>query len=218
MKETVEHLTQGEFTDRQKLERLFLFVRDRIRFRFPLEGDLVRASETIKSESGQCNTKGTLLLALCKAARIRARLHFSLIDKRIQRGFFTGPLYWLMPKKIFHAWLEVLIDGKWRRMDGYINDQPLHQRAVKELERRGWRTGFSVALGNGEPSTTLNIDEENVEQMDAVTDDHGVWDEPADYYASGLYKNRPGPVRLFLYEYMANQVNKKVDALRQGTT
>lgn len=213
--ETAEHLIEGETTVQRKLASLFYYVRDQIKFRFPLEGDLVKASETIKSEGGQCNTKGTLFLALCKAAGIPARLHFSLIDKKIQKGFFAGPIYWLLPKNISHSWLEVLVDGKWRRIDSYINDQPLHEAAVRELKRRGWQIGFSVALGNGESSPEFNLDEEHFEQMGAVTDDHGVWDEPAEYYASEKYQNRPGPFRLFLYEHVVDGVNKKVATLRQ---
>jgi transglutaminase/protease-like cytokinesis protein 3 len=30
--------------------------------------------------------------------------------------------YRLMPPLISHSWLEVQIDGTWRRLDSYIND------------------------------------------------------------------------------------------------
>ena len=62
---TAQRLTGGAKTDREKLERLFLFVRDEIAFGFPANGDLVPASETIETRVGQCNTKAALLLALC---------------------------------------------------------------------------------------------------------------------------------------------------------
>lgn len=80
------------------LARIFRYVRDDIVFGFPLKGDFVKASETINLGYGQCNTKATLLLALCKASGIPARIHFSWIRKDIQKGFFTGLAYWLMPK------------------------------------------------------------------------------------------------------------------------
>ncbi|WP_299692188.1 transglutaminase-like domain-containing protein [uncultured Tateyamaria sp.] len=211
---TASRLTQSAKTDRQKLRRLFLFVRDDIAFGFPTKGDLVPASETIKTRVGQCNTKATLLLALCRASGLRARIHFSLISKDIQRGFFTGIPYWLIPKEISHAWIEVEIDGTWRRIDSFINDTPLHQAAVRALARHGWNVGFSLALNNGQASADLNIDAEAFEQMAAVTDNHGVWDEPADYYASALYKNRPGLLRLLAYRLFIGSVNRRIEALR----
>ena len=73
---------------------------------------------------------GTLFLALCRAAGVPARLHFSLIDKRIQRGLFHGLAYRLLPKRLSHSWLEVEIDGTWRRIDGYINDAPFFSAAL----------------------------------------------------------------------------------------
>ena len=67
-------LTQNETSVRKKLENLFYYVRDEILFYFPENGDLMKASETIKQGGGQCNTKGTLLVALCRAVGIPARI------------------------------------------------------------------------------------------------------------------------------------------------
>jgi Transglutaminase-like superfamily len=146
VRETAARVTAEQTALRGKLERLFAYVRNDIAFGFPLEGDLVKASDVIRSGQGQCNNKTTLFLALCRAADIPARIHFSLIGKEIQRGLFEGLAYWLMPGKLSHSWLEVEIDGRWRRIDAYINDPPFQEGAVKELKCRGWRTGFSVAL------------------------------------------------------------------------
>lgn len=212
---TAQRLTSGAKTNRKKLESLFLFVRDEIAFGFPVKGDFVPASETIQTGVGQCNTKATLLLALCRASGISARIHFSLISKNIQRGFFSGIAYWLMPQDISHSWIEVEIEGAWRRIDSFINDLPLHKAAEHELSRRGWNVGFSLALADGQASADLNIDDEAFEQMAAVTDDHGVWDDPADYYASPLYQNRPGPLRMLAYRLMIGNVNRRVERLRK---
>ncbi len=86
VRETAEQLTQGETTLLGKLNRLFMYVRDDIKFAFPEAGDLVKASETIRLGIGQCNTKATLFLALCKVSDIPARIHYSLISKEIQRA------------------------------------------------------------------------------------------------------------------------------------
>ena len=207
-------MTQSETTARGKLDRIFHYVRDDIRFGFPVDGDFVKASDTIRLGYGQCNTKATLLLALCKAAGIPARIHFSLISKDIQKGFFTGPAYWLMPKEISHSWIEVEIDGRWRRIDTFINDLPLFNAAKAKIKRLGWSVGYSVALKDGEASAELDLEHEAYQQMAAVTEDHGTWDDPSVYYASSRYKNRPDPLRMWLYRRLIGGVNRRVEAVR----
>ena len=219
VRELAQRLTAGETTARGKLERLFAFVRDDIKFQFPHAGDRVKASDTIRTGQGQCNTKSTLFLALCKAAGIPARIHFALISKEIQHGLFTGLAYRLMPPKLSHSWIEVELDGRLRRIDAYINDPRFQQGAIAELERRGWRTGFSVALpAAGEPPAglDLDVDSERFVQMAAVTDDHGAYDDPAEYYSGSQYRNRPGRVKLWLYRLMIGGINKRVGLIRQG--
>lgn len=97
VRETAERLIGDETSPRGQLAQLFSYVRDEILFGFPADGDLMKASETILLGMGQCNTKGTLLVALCRSVGIPARMHFSLIKKEIQRGLFTGIGYALMP-------------------------------------------------------------------------------------------------------------------------
>jgi hypothetical protein len=210
-------LTAGAGTDREKIARLFHHVRDDIAFGFPPEGDFVPASTTLARGYGQCNTKATLLLALCKAAGIPARIHFSLIDKAIQRGFFTGLAYRLLPNELSHSWIEVEIDGTWRRIDTFINDLPLYEAARRELARVDWDTGYSLSLRGGETRPDLDLDGAAFQQMGAVTDDHGIWDDPSDYYASPHYRNRPNALRLLVYRLLIGTVNARVQALRART-
>jgi transglutaminase-like putative cysteine protease len=218
VRETAERLSLNESTVRGKIERLFYFVRDKIKFGFPADGDLVKASATIRSGIGQCNTKGTLFLALCRALGIPARQHFSTIKKDIQRGLFTGLAYQLMPAQISHSWLEVKVDGSWRKLDSHINDEPFYESGKKALRARHWDTGYSIANRGDESSAAFNLDKEAFAQMDAVLEDHGVWDEPGDYYASPKYRNRPGFLSLLLYRLLIGSINKRVEGLRHGAT
>jgi len=215
---TMAHeLTDGSSTIEGKVEKIFYFVRDEIKFHFPPKGDFVKASETLQTKLGQCNTKGTLFLALCKAVGIPARLHFSLINKEIQKGFFSGLSYWLIPNEISHSWIEVEINEKWHRIDAYINDQELHSAAVNALNQRGWKTGFSVSLSDSPPQSKFEfqLGDEQFEQMGAVTGDHGVWDDPSAYYASDKYKNRPKPIQLMIYHRMIARANRRIAELRE---
>lgn len=211
---TASRLTAHLSDPMDKLEAIFGFVRDDVVFGFPPEGDFVKASQTIERGYGQCNTKGILILALCQAANIPVRLHFSGITKEIQHGFFCGVFYKLMPERISHSWLEVELDGRWAQVDTYINDLALHEAAVRELDRSGWTTGFSVSRKSGEPSAEFALDTTAFSQMGAVVGDHGTWTRPADYFDGPDYLNRPGPLRQLLYRTYLPIVNRRVRNLR----
>lgn len=215
VKQTAAELVAGTTTDREKIQNIFNYVRDSIQFGFPLNGDLVSASETILTKVGQCNTKSTLFLALCRAIGISACIHFSTIKKEIQRGLFTGIAYRLMPDTISHSWVEVQIDGEWRRIDSYINDMDFYMAGKNKLKKMNWNTGFSISCTSGDSSADLHLDEEKFVQMDAVLDDHGIWDEPIDYYRSPEYKNRPGFIKMLMYRLMIGSINRRVAILRK---
>ena len=207
-------LTKCHKTTEDKIAAIFYYVRDDIKFQFPDEGDFVQASQTIKYGYGQCNNKTILYLALCRAIGIEARTHFSLIDKSIQRGLIKGLFYWIIPQKISHCWLEVKLNNNWFPIDSYINDTEYYIVAKKKLRERGWNTGYSIACSKNESSIELDFDNEQFVQMDAVTDDHGVYDDPVDYYKSPNYKNRPNAVTLFIYKIFIKGVNDRVKKMR----
>jgi hypothetical protein len=214
VQEIAQYLTQGEKTIRGKLEKIFYYVRDDILFGFPKKGDLIKASDTIMLGIGQCNTKGTLFLALCRATGIPARIHFSLIDKEIQRGLFAGLRYKLLPSLLSHSWIEVKVEGTWRRVDAYINDEAYFRVAVSILKKKGWETGYSVSCPNGTCSCEFNFDEDRFVQMGAVVEDHGLWNDPSDYFATDKYKNRPNALMMFLYRLRIGTINRKCTKLR----
>ncbi|MHA1901932.1 MAG: transglutaminase-like domain-containing protein, partial [Promethearchaeota archaeon] len=145
IQQTVRRIILDETTDLKKLEKIFYFVRDEIKFGFPKNGDFDKASEVLSKKLGQCNTKGTLFLAFCKAVGIEARIHYSTIKKEIQWGLFRGFAYKLLPDLLSHSWIEINLDGKWRKIDAYINDRRFFEAAKKELKRRGMDVGFSVS-------------------------------------------------------------------------
>ncbi len=215
---TARRLTYGRTTPREKLQALFDFVRDEVRFGYPKNGDIVRASETIRLGFGQCNTKATLLAALARAVGLETRMHFSTIDKSIQRGIFPRWLFKRMPAELSHSWVEVNVEGRWRRIDAFINDRDFYRAGRKALRERGWRTGFSISCEKGEPALELDIDDERFVQMGAVTGDHGIYRDPADYYRGPLYLNRPGMLTLLLYRLVRGAANRKVARMREGCT
>ncbi len=60
-------LIRNQETIQDKITAIFLYVRDDIKLQFPDEGDLIKASQTIKYGYGQCNNKANLFLALLKS-------------------------------------------------------------------------------------------------------------------------------------------------------
>jgi hypothetical protein len=215
VRETARRLIQNRETPREKLRALFYFVRDDIRFGYPKNGDIVKASETIHLGFGQCNNKATLLVALARAADFNARIHFSTINKDIQKGVFPGWVFKRMPDELSHSWVEVEVEARWRRIDSFINDVDFYRAGRAALRERGWKTGFSISCESSESDPEFNIDEERFVQMDAVTGDHGIYDEPADYYRSPGYLNRPGALTLLMYRLVVSLANRKVKRMRK---
>jgi len=215
VRETARRLIRNRETPRDKLRAMFYYVRDEIHFGYPKHGDIVTASETIRLGYGQCNNKANLLVALARAACLNVRIHFSSINKEIQRGIFPKWVFERFPDELSHSWVEVEIDGRWRRIDSFINDIDYYQAGKRALRERGWKTGYSISCESGESNPEFNIDEEKFVQMDAVTGDHGVYEDPADYYRSPRYLNRPGMLTLLIYRLAVSLANKKVKRMRK---
>jgi hypothetical protein len=207
-------LAENEDEPEKQLEKLFYYVRDDIKFGFLKNGDLIKASEIIAAGIGQCNNKTTLFLALCRALNIPARMHFSLIKKEIHRGIFPDWLFWLIPKQLSHSWLEIEMKNGWRKVDTYINDKIFSENAKQMLKMKGWRTGYSIASLKSDSGLYLNLDGKQFEQMGAVTIDHGIWDEPMDYYKTDKYQNRPNFLKVFFYRWSVAYLNRRIEKIR----
>ncbi|HNM41248.1 MAG TPA: transglutaminase family protein [Giesbergeria sp.] len=96
---------------RERIAAIYDFVRNDIAFGYNLADDLP-ASRMLDDGLGQCNTKGSLLMALLRACDIPCRLHGFTIDKALQKGAITGLAYALAPRNIVHSWVEVELDGQ----------------------------------------------------------------------------------------------------------
>lgn len=212
----VRKLVGNSKTDTEKVHNFFMFIRDEIKFAFPIKGDFISAADIIKTKKGQCNNKGNLFYTLCKAAGIPVRMHFSAIDKGIQRGLFRGILYKIVPQNISHGWIEVQLEGKWTAIDAYINDFDYYVAGKDKLREEGWKTGYSISCEKEESSADLDLENEKFVQMDAVTEDHGLWESPEAYYQSDYYQNRPSKLKLAIYGILIRKVNRRVKKMRQS--
>ena len=76
----------------ERLKSIYDFVRDEILFGYNID-DNVPASKVLADGYGQCNTKGTLFMAILRACNIPCRVHGFTIDKKLQKGAMTGVVY-----------------------------------------------------------------------------------------------------------------------------
>ncbi len=213
IKKKAAELMLGKQTIVDKLESIFSFVRDGIRFGFPPKWDEVKASQVISYGLGYCNTKATLFHALSQACDIPTRVHFGLIDIRIMRGILPSFAFPFMPKAGGHSWIEVQLDGQWKPIDSYINDKVFYERALKRLSAAGKAIGYSISFVEGKSSCEFNFGEKGFVHMGAVVEDHGVWEDPAEYFASLKYR-RLNTIQSMFYPVLALLVNRNVEGIR----
>ena len=210
IQKTAQSLVHDRTKEEEKIHAIFEYVRDAIKFGFPAKGDLTTASETVKIGYGQCNTKSALFIALCRAMDIEARIHFSLIEKEIQWGVFPKWIYKKLPEQLSHSWVEIKYKNQWIRIDSFINDTPFYDAGKNRLQKENRKTGYSISCKKEQSSPELHLDKEQFVQMDSVTEDHGTYTNPEDYYSTNKYQNRPGFWTLFLYKCIRRFVNNRI--------
>lgn len=96
----------------ERLKSIYDFVRDEILFGYNID-DNVPASKILADGYGQCNTKGTLFMAILRACNIPCRVHGFTIDKKLQKGAMTGLSIKMHHKMYFIVGLKftLRIDG-----------------------------------------------------------------------------------------------------------
>ena len=108
----------------ERIKAIYDFTRDEILFGYNVD-DSIPASKVLSDGYGQCNTKGTLFMALLRACGIPCRVHGFTIDKKLQKGAMTGFVYKNAPKNIFHSWVEVNFEDNWYELEAFILDKKI---------------------------------------------------------------------------------------------
>lgn len=192
---------------------VYHYVRDEIRFGYNAD-DRLPASQVLNDGYGQCNTKGTLLIALLRALGVSTRLHGFTIYNDLQRGAIPGYLFAFAPKRIIHSWVEVYQDRRWVNLEGYILDKAYLKQVQNSFSGQCKPfSGFGIAT---QCLAAPDIDwqgEDTYIQSDGIADDFGVYNQPDDFYAqhgsnlSGIKK------RLFRY-LLRHLMNLNVQKIR----
>ncbi len=195
------------------LKGIYNFVRDDILFGYNVD-DNIPASKVLEDGYGQCNTKGTLFMALLRACKISCRVHGFTIDKQLQKGAMSGVVYKNAPRNIFHSWVEVYFEDKWYELEAFILDKKYLYKLQKRFANcTGFFCGYGVAV-NDFQHPIIDFDRNNTYiQSEGITKDFGVYDSPDE-----LLKNHHqelSAVKTFMYRYLGRHLmNCKVKQIR----
>jgi hypothetical protein len=177
--------------------------------------DHVRASEVLSQGRGDCHTKGTLFVALCRIAQIPARLRFLGLPAAFLHGVIDPG-----KDQISHAVAEVQINGRWVQTDAYVVDAPLALGARRRLLTEGLRCGYGIHI-DGEHNWNGNSDShEQFSKADAhsmPTADWGVAHDPQHFYATTKVPELERDwISRAKWMVAAGIINRHVEVIRKG--
>ena len=197
-----------------QIAQTYDFVRNEIVFGYN-EDDDIAASQVLADGYGQCNTKGTLLMALLRSCGVPCRFHGFTIDKELQKGAITGIAYRLAPRSIIHSWVEVLYDGEWVNLEGFILDRPYLCSIQARFETvDGPFCGYGVATQDLKDPPVEWHGQDTYIQREGINHDYGVFDAPDNFYLRHG-TNLTGIKKLVYSRIMRHSINRNITRLRQ---
>ena len=131
-------ITQLAYSATQKAVFIHDFVKS-LPFGCVAAFDHVPAAAVLRAGRGDCHTKGTLFVALLRAAGVPARLRFVSLPSKFLAGIID-----VTQESITHAVGEVYLSGRWVQTDTYVTDEQFEMRAWGELVERGLRVGLGI--------------------------------------------------------------------------
>ena len=198
-----------------KIGAVYNFVRDEIQFGYNTADDLP-ASRVLADGIGQCNTKGTLLMALLRAVGVVCRFHGFTIDKALQRGAITGLAYRLAPRNIIHSWVEVWSGEQWVQLEGFILDRKYLGALQKRFASyRGAFCGYGAATSDLQNPDVDWRGSNTYIQRDGINQDFGLFDSPDAFY-SRFGVNLSGFKRWIFLNIVRDRMNANVMNIRSG--
>ena len=231
--QTIQQLIEGKgwkkLSSYDAIEAVYNFVRDDIKFGYNKD-DTLSASQVLADGYGQCNTKGTLLMALLRGVGIPARFHGFTIFNELQRGAIPNYLFFFAPKRIIHSWVEVYFDDHWLDLEGYIIDKAYLNKVQERFSdqcdssQRGssqYYTGESSAFSAYGISTKCLKKPDNewkgnstYIQKEGIADDFGIYDQPDEFYVE-KGSNLSGFKRILFRTVLRHLMNRNVENIRR---
>lgn len=214
VKSLVKQRGWNRLDEKEKVVEIYNFVKDEILFGYNVS-DNIPASKVLQDGYGQCNTKGTLFMALLRACNVECRMHCFYIDKILQKGAMTGFVYKKAPRDVLHSWVEVKCGGKWYNLEGFILDKAYLQglRKVVKADADGSFVGYGVAVKDFDNPTLYFDDCDTYIQSEGITTDFGVYPDPDSMLKEHSQKIRG--IKKFAFERIGRHLmNKNVKKIR----
>lgn len=190
------------------------FVRDEVVFGYNHD-DAIPASRVLSDGYGQCNTKGTLLMALFRALGLRCRLHGFTIHKALQRGVVPEAVYPIVPDEILHSWVEVEIQDRWVVLEGFILDTPFLTSLQTAFADQDSLCGYGAGTDCLSAPPVAWSGGDTYIQKTGITRDLGTFDSPDAFYVE--HTQRFGMLRALAYRYVIRHwMNARVRSIRTG--
>ncbi len=202
--------SHGEF---ERIREIYNYVRDEILFGYNTD-DSISASKVLADGYGQCNTKGTLFMALLRGCGIPCRVHGFTIDKKLQKGAMTGLVYALAPRNVFHSWVEVLLDGVWYELEAFILDKAyLEKLQDANPNCTGAFCGYGVAVRDFR-HPLIDFDRNNTYiQSEGINQDFGIYDSPDELLKE--HGQEMSQMKAFIYRHLGRHLmNANVKKIR----
>lgn len=191
------------------------FVRNEILFGYN-KADNISASQVLADGIGQCNTKGSLLMALMRAVGIPCRLHGFTIHKELQRGVVPELVYKIAPDNILHSWVEIYLEDRWINLEGFILDDVfLSALQQKFVPSRQSLCGYGVGTNCLSAPQVNWVGQDTYIQNTGINNDFSTYTSPEDFYAEHMQAF--SPVMKVLYENGIRHVmNWRTNCIRAG--
>ena len=180
------------------------------------EADNIPASRVYADGYGQCNTKGTLLMALLRAVGIPCRFHGFTIDNEMQRGAISDFWLRLANKDILHSWVEIYYEGQWINLEGFILDAD-YLTGVQAMfpEARGSFCGYGIGVKDFKNPDIRWQGKDTYIQKEGINNDLGVFNNPDDFYAQ--YGGNLSGLRAWIYRHFTRHfINRNVSKIRNS--
>lgn len=192
---------------------IYNYVRDEVRFGYNKD-DRLSASQVLKDGYGQCNTKGTLLMALLRTVGIATRFHGFTIYNELQRGAIPNYLFKVAPDRIIHSWVEVYQDGRWINLEGYILDKDYLKKVQNRFaDQTESFSGYGIAT---KCLSNPDIDWDGKDtyiQSEGIADDFGVFTQPEDFYS--VHGSNLSGIKKVMFSYILRHLmNFNVNKIR----
>lgn len=214
LQQLIEARGWKKLSEFRRIGAIYEYVRDEILFGYNAD-DSRTAEQVLADGLGQCNTKGTLLMALLRGCGIPCRVHGFTIDKQLQYGAMTGIVYRNAPNDVFHTWVEVLYKEQWLPLEGVILDRMYLTALQKRYQaQNGSFLGYGVAVQDFQHPPIEWKGEATYIQSDGINNDFGVWDDPD----SLLEKHHQvmSPAKEFAYKHLGRHLmNYNVRKIRR---